>query len=55
MNLLVYSTYPEKETDRDRLLEGGTSDAKPRQRTREEIIAKYRNKGVILSYKYISQ
>ncbi|XP_059302303.1 uncharacterized protein LOC132054273 isoform X2 [Lycium ferocissimum] len=35
----------EKETDRDRLFEGGSSDAKPRQRTREEIIAKYRNKG----------
>nr|XP_016505761.1 PREDICTED: uncharacterized protein LOC107823585 isoform X2 [Nicotiana tabacum] len=35
----------EKETDRDRLLEGGIGDAKPRQRTREEIIAKYRNKG----------
>ncbi|KAK4718171.1 hypothetical protein R3W88_016509 [Solanum pinnatisectum] len=35
----------EKETDRDRLLEGGSSDAKPTARTREEIIAKYRNKG----------
>lgn len=35
----------EKETDRDRLLEGGSSDAKPILRTREEIIAKYRNKG----------
>ncbi|KAJ8552924.1 hypothetical protein K7X08_020317 [Anisodus acutangulus] len=35
----------EKETDRDRLLEGGSSNAKPKQRTREEIIAKYRNKG----------
>ncbi|XP_069155299.1 lethal(2) giant larvae protein homolog SRO77-like isoform X4 [Solanum lycopersicum] len=35
----------EKETDRNRLLEGGSSDAKPTARTREEIIAKYRNKG----------
>ncbi|XP_006338830.1 uncharacterized protein [Solanum tuberosum] len=35
----------EKETNRDRLLEGGSSDAKPTARTREEIIAKYRNKG----------
>ncbi|KAG5599928.1 hypothetical protein H5410_031298 [Solanum commersonii] len=35
----------EKETDRDRLLEGGSSDAKPTARTHEEIIAKYRNKG----------
>ncbi|XP_055829528.1 uncharacterized protein LOC129898851 isoform X2 [Solanum dulcamara] len=35
----------EKETDRDRLLEGGSTDAKPTVRTREEIIAKYRNKG----------
>lgn len=51
MNLSFYSTHPEKETDRNRLLEGGSSDAKPTARTREEIIAKYRNKGVILSYK----
>lgn len=35
----------ETKTNRDRLLEGGSSDAKPTVRTREEIIAKYRNKG----------
>ncbi|PHT44914.1 hypothetical protein CQW23_14072 [Capsicum baccatum] len=35
----------EKETDRDRLLEGGPSEVKPILRTREEIVAKYRNKG----------
>ncbi|MCE2054901.1 Lethal(2) giant larvae protein 1 [Datura stramonium] len=35
----------EKETNRDRLLEGGSSDAKPKLRSREEIIAKYRYNG----------
>ncbi|KAL2456266.1 transducin family protein/WD-40 repeat family protein [Forsythia ovata] len=34
-----------KETERERLFEGGSTDTKPRVRTREEIIAKYRNTG----------
>ncbi|CAA2983226.1 isoform 5 of syntaxin-binding 5-like [Olea europaea subsp. europaea] len=34
-----------KETEREMLFEGGTADTKPRARTREEIIAKYRNTG----------
>ncbi|XP_043724332.1 uncharacterized protein LOC122671267 isoform X2 [Telopea speciosissima] len=33
------------ETDRQKLFEGGTVDLKPRVRTREEIIAKYRHGG----------
>lgn len=32
------------------LFEGGTADTKPRARTREEIIAKYRNTGVTFSF-----
>ncbi|KAL3523990.1 hypothetical protein ACH5RR_016824 [Cinchona calisaya] len=35
----------EKETERERLFEGSSTDTKPRLRTREEIIAKYRKTG----------
>ncbi|XP_031095683.1 uncharacterized protein LOC115999882 isoform X1 [Ipomoea triloba] len=35
----------ENERQRQKLFEGGSTETKPRQRTREEIIAKYRNKG----------
>nr|GMC92878.1 uncharacterized protein LOC109147950 isoform X2 [Ipomoea batatas]GMC94272.1 uncharacterized protein LOC109147950 isoform X2 [Ipomoea batatas] len=35
----------ENERQREKLFEGGSTETKPRQRTREEIIAKYRNKG----------
>ncbi|KAI3470889.1 hypothetical protein Pfo_027552 [Paulownia fortunei] len=35
----------EKGTEREKLFEGGSTDAKPTVRTREEIIAKYRNTG----------
>lgn len=35
----------EKEAERERLFEGGSADTKPRPRTREEIIAKYRKTG----------
>lgn len=34
-----------KETNREKLFEGGSTDSKPRVRTREEIIAKYRKTG----------
>lgn len=35
----------EKEAEREKLFEGGSADTKPRLRTREEIIAKYRKTG----------
>ncbi|KAL3834832.1 hypothetical protein ACJIZ3_009568 [Penstemon smallii] len=35
----------EKETEREKLFEGSSSGAQPKARTREEIIAKYRNTG----------
>ncbi|XP_071929907.1 uncharacterized protein [Coffea arabica] len=35
----------DKETERQRLFEGSSTDTKPRMRTREEIIAKYRKAG----------
>ncbi|KAL8463043.1 hypothetical protein ACS0TY_033889 [Phlomoides rotata] len=35
----------EKETEREKLFEGSSTDTKPKVRTREEIIAKYRNTG----------
>lgn len=35
----------DKETERQRLFEGSSTDPKPRMRTREEIIAKYRKAG----------
>ncbi|KAG8390116.1 hypothetical protein BUALT_Bualt01G0050100 [Buddleja alternifolia] len=35
----------EKGAERERLFEGGSTDTKPKTRTREEIIAKYRNTG----------
>ncbi|KAI5670481.1 hypothetical protein M9H77_10845 [Catharanthus roseus] len=35
----------EKEAEREKLFEGGSTDTKPRLRTREEIIAKYRKTG----------
>ncbi|VFQ72819.1 unnamed protein product [Cuscuta campestris] len=39
----------ENEKKREKLFEGGSTDTKPRLRTREEIIAKYRNKGEAIS------
>ena len=43
------ATLSDKETERQRLFEGSSTDTKPRMRTREEIIAKYRKAGVISS------
>lgn len=41
--------FSEKGRERERLFDGGSSDNHPKARTREEIIAKYRNTGVRLS------
>lgn len=44
----IYMTCPtDKISERERLFEDATSDTKPRLRTHEEIIAKYRKTGVI--------
>ncbi|GAA0140731.1 membrane trafficking regulatory protein [Lithospermum erythrorhizon] len=37
--------YQTKETEREKLFEGGSSDSKPKMRTRDEIVAKYRHNG----------
>ncbi|CAH9069553.1 unnamed protein product [Cuscuta europaea] len=39
------SKSKQENEEREKLFEGGSIDTKPRLRTREEIIAKYRNKG----------
>ncbi|CAI9767819.1 unnamed protein product [Fraxinus pennsylvanica] len=44
-SLIANNDRKGKETEREMLLDGGTTDTKPRVRTREEIIAKYRNTG----------
>lgn len=41
----------DKEQERERLFEGGSTDSKPKLRTAEEIRAKYRKTGVI-KYEY---
>lgn len=47
-NAIYNLIYPaDKETERDKLFEGATSDTQPRFRTPDEIKAKYRKAGVL--------
>ena len=47
MSLTFLFLSSDKETEREKLFEGATTDAKPKMRTPAEIMAKYRFAGVI--------
>lgn len=48
--MYMFTLYAEKGSERERLFDGGTGtdDIKPRLRTPQEIMAKYRKAGVML-------